>query len=334
MNRILYFVHYNKYNSLSDHVIYLLENIRTLYTRIVVISNSPLSETQRNKLSLFCDEIRLRENKGFDFGAWKDALLADGWEKLSQYDNITLMNDTCFGPLFDLESIYFNMEQKNIDFWGLTNYKNDKFGMPGTNGPVPEHIQSYFICFKENVVASNSFKIFWHSIKYENDIIKIIQKYEIRLTQILIKDGFKYSVFLDAISLSNARFDLTFVRPDLCLNFKIPFIKIKSFTFFPHPKYIITFIKEKANYPVSLIFDYLNQVYDPETTLFIQNKLLYSNEKNINVIHKTKVAIHLHSYYPNVLDNYIPFLNNVNIGYDLYITTFVLCITFVFFVTI
>ena len=219
MNKILYFVHYNKYNLFSDHVIYLLKNIRTLYARIVVISNSPLSETQRNKLSLFCDEIRLRENKGFDFGAWKDALLADGWEKLSQYDNITLMNDTYFGPLFDLESIYFNMEQKDIDFWGLTNYRNDKFGMPKTHGPIPEHIQSYFICFKQRVVNSESFKAFWKNVKYENKIEKVIQKYETKFTKILTKAGFGYSVFLGKNDFPKIKSDIAVRWPDLCMEF-------------------------------------------------------------------------------------------------------------------
>jgi rhamnosyltransferase len=57
MNRILYFVHYHKNNFLSEHVIYLLKNVRALYTRIVVISNSPLSAEQRKKLADFCDEM-------------------------------------------------------------------------------------------------------------------------------------------------------------------------------------------------------------------------------------------------------------------------------------
>ncbi|MDR0401223.1 MAG: rhamnan synthesis F family protein, partial [Treponema sp.] len=202
MNRTLYFVHYNKLNGLAEYVIYLLKNIRAVYGRIVFVSNSPLCEEQRNRILEFSDEILVRENRGFDFGAWKDALLKDGWENISRYDSITLMNDSCFGPLFDIENMYLDMEQKDIDFWGLTNHRNDKHGMPGTNRPIPEHIQSYFICFNRKTAESEAFKRFWRNMKNENNIEKVIQNYETRLTGILTGAGYKYSVLLDAYNFA------------------------------------------------------------------------------------------------------------------------------------
>jgi rhamnosyltransferase len=322
MNRIIYFVHYNKYNGLSNHVLYLLKNIRALYVRIVVISNSPLYEEQASQLSKVCDEILVRENKGFDFGAWKDAILEDGWEKLSQYDNVTLMNDSCFGPLFDLENIYLAMEQKDIDFWGLTNYKNEKTGILGINKP-PEHIQSYFICFKKNVVSSDPFKTFWENVEYEKQIEKVIRNYEIQFTKILIKAGFKYSVFLDKSLFPSIKSDhlIAFSRPDLCLKFKVPLLKIKAFLYFPNPEYIIKLLVKNTNYPVSVIFNYLNQIYDPGTMLLIQDKLIDNNTNKVNVLYDIKIAIHLHTYYVDILDKYMLFLNDTNINFDLYITT-------------
>jgi rhamnosyltransferase len=263
----------------------------------------------------------MRENKGFDFGAWKDALLKDGWEKIAQYDNATLMNDTCFGPIFDLEPIYLDMEQKEIDFWGLTNYKNDKGGMPGTNEPVPEHIQSYFICINRKVINSIPFKSFWENVGYENDVIKVIQKYETKFTKILTKAGFRYSVFFDTTGFSEMKFDLILRHPDLCLKFKVPVVKIKALPVFSYPKYIIKFLQENTSYPVSIIFNRLNQIYDPDTTLFIQNKLISNNEKKINNSQNTKIAIHLHSYYPDVLAKFMVFFNNTSVDFDLYITT-------------
>jgi rhamnosyltransferase len=289
---------------------------------MTVISNSPLSEEQFSELSEVCDEILIRENKGFDFGAWKDAILKDGWEKLAGYDNLTLMNDTCFGPIFDLEPIYLDMERKYVDFWGLTNYKNKKNGMPGTNRPIPEHIQSYFMCFERNVINSRPFKKFWINVKYEKKVEKVIQKYETKITKILINAGFKYSVFLDRDRfLQNINFELAIGRPDLCLKFKVPFLKVKSFLCFPHPKYIIKFLRENTNYPISAIFDYFNQIYDPGTTLLIQDKLLNDNTNKIDTAQDIKTAIHLHINYIDILDKYMLFFNNIDINFDLYITT-------------
>jgi rhamnosyltransferase len=111
MNRILLFVHYNKYGGLADYVLYMLEHIKRLFSRIVFISNSPLTDEHKAKLGSLCDKIMERENSGFDFGAWKDALLDEGWDALSRYDNVTLMNDTWFGPLSDLDALYEKMEE-------------------------------------------------------------------------------------------------------------------------------------------------------------------------------------------------------------------------------
>jgi rhamnosyltransferase len=192
--------------------------------------------------------------------------------------------------------------------------------MPGTNRPIPEHIQSYFMCFKKKVVNSDPFKTFWGNVKYERQVEKVIQKYETRFTKILINAGFKYSVFLDNACFPWIKSDLAIERPDLCLKFKGPLLKVKSFLYFSLPEYIIALLEENTNYPVSIVFDYLNQIYDPDTTLFVQNKLILNN-KNINSIPKTKTAIHLHSYYPDILDKYMLFLNNTNVNFDLYITT-------------
>jgi rhamnosyltransferase len=110
MKRILFFVHFNKCGGVSRYVPWLLENVRLVYKRIVFISNSPLSAQCRSELAPLCDALFERENKGFDFSAWKDGMLKEGWDELSLYDSVTLMNDSCFGPLFDLEPVYRQMQ--------------------------------------------------------------------------------------------------------------------------------------------------------------------------------------------------------------------------------
>ena len=144
MKRLLIFVHYNQYNNLSTYVLNLLEEVSHLYEKIIFVSNSVLSNQHILLLNKLCKKVIQRENIGFDFGAWRDALLEEKWENLEEYDSITLMNDTCFGPLFNLENVYKAMEEKDVDFWGISNHKRTDSGMPGTNESVPEHIKSYF----------------------------------------------------------------------------------------------------------------------------------------------------------------------------------------------
>jgi rhamnosyltransferase len=321
MNRILFFVHYNKYNGLSEHVLYLLEHLKHIYNKIVFISNSSISNDQRKQLEGLYDSLISRENKGFDFGAWKDALLQEGLETLEQYDNVTLMNDTCFGPLFDLEPIYRQLELEPVDFWGLTNCLKAKQGMPGTNGPIHEHIQSYFMCFKKSMIQSKAFKLFWNNIKYENNVQKVIQKYETKLTPFFQRNGFKCSVFIDTAKFDNAKIDIAHNNPDLCIKSKVPLLKIKSFIIFPAPHYIIEMIQGVSDYPISIISEYFTEIYEPNTSLFICNKTIPAGKLENKLSTKLKIAIHLHIQYTDTLHRFMPYFDNSPIEFDLFCTT-------------
>ncbi|WP_277619464.1 rhamnan synthesis F family protein, partial [Streptococcus parasanguinis] len=74
MQRLLLYVHYNKFNFISGHVLYQLEKIRPLYSRVVFISNSQLPEDVKSNLVAqhLVDDILERKNSGFDFAAWRD----------------------------------------------------------------------------------------------------------------------------------------------------------------------------------------------------------------------------------------------------------------------
>ena len=68
-----------------------------------MISNSQLTESATLTLKeLGIDEVIQRENLGFDFAAWRDGMAHIGFEHLTDFDSVTLMNDTCFGPLWDI----------------------------------------------------------------------------------------------------------------------------------------------------------------------------------------------------------------------------------------
>jgi len=318
MKRILFFVHYNKYNGLSDYVIYLLKHIKHIYNRIIFISNSPISDDNLKNIKDLCNEIIIHENKGFDFGAWKDAFFKEGWEKLSQFDNVTLMNDSCFGPFFDLQEVYTNMEQKNIDFWGLTLYKKTKKGMSGNNAFIPEHIQSYFMCFNKTVVSSSVFQNFWINVNCLNNVKYY---YKTQITLLLSKYGFKYSVKYSPNHVSaNIHNDIAAWHPDLLINNNIPFIKIESIINFPYQKYIINLIGNNSGYPLYLIYNHVTEIFNPNLSLKVCNKLIPAIPLNDN-ISSTSIAIHLHIYYLDVFEIFLNYFNNISIDFDLFLTT-------------
>ena len=73
-------------------------NFDHFFLKLIVISNSQLTESATLTLKeLGIAEVIQRENLGFDFAAWRDGMTHVGFERLADFDSVTLMNDTCFG---------------------------------------------------------------------------------------------------------------------------------------------------------------------------------------------------------------------------------------------
>ena len=109
-----------------------------------MISNSQLTKSATVTLEeLGIAEVIQRENLGFDFAAWRDGMAHVGFERLADFDSVTLMNDTCFGPLWDMSDLVEDFEQRqSVDFWGMTNFRKTKY--------FEEHLQSYFYIFQKS----------------------------------------------------------------------------------------------------------------------------------------------------------------------------------------
>jgi len=315
-NRLLIFVHYNKYSDLADHVVYTLEHIRDLFSRIVFVSNSPLRGDHKDTLGRFCDKITERENRGFDFGGWRDGLSEEGWDGVAQYDSVTLMNDTCFGPLWDVEPVYRDMENRDIDFWGLTNHRETNEGL-WAGKPVPPYIQSYFVCFHRNVVQSNAFGKFWRRKKRKGGK-RVIQDYLKRLTTLLTKAGFQSAVLCDTAGKGMEK-DAALFHPDVCIEQHVPFVKVKGFRYHNYPKYVIGLIRKLSGYPVSLIEEHITQTFIPSESLFICDKVL--SDPAVNRSPALKTAIHLHVFYLDIFEKYAACFDALPFPFDLFITT-------------
>ena len=291
MKRLLLYVHYNKYDELSGHVLYQLEQLRPLFSELIVISNSQLTESATLTLKeIGIDEVIQRENLGFDFAAWRDGMAHVGFEWLADFDSVTLMNDTCFGPLWDMSDLVEDFEQRqNVDFWGMTNFRKTKY--------FEEHLQSYFISFKKHVVASEVFKKFWTSIKTFTDVQDVIDNYETRVTSLLTEAGYRYDAVFNTIAEEAGDLihpDFSYYRPISTLEHKVPFIKLKAFTDNEKKgRLLLDYLANLSTYPVALIKSHLNSYHSPDSLVILDEKIIESSFKSFSK-HEYRMAIHVH----------------------------------------
>lgn len=225
VSRAVVFAHYDKDFIVDDYVLYYLKELRTVCDCLVFVSCNELAQGEEQKLNGLADCIIAEKHSEYDFGSYKRGyFFLKNNEKFKEFDELLFVNDSCFGPLYPLVRVFEKMENTNADFWGITrNYYGIKIDN-GTMKSCPRpHIQSYFIVFKRVVFESEIFEKFMENICAQEDKGRIIEKYEIGLSETLERYGFKSDEFvkflygLDNPMLKMWRFMVLFGR--------LPFLK-------------------------------------------------------------------------------------------------------------
>lgn len=263
--RALIFLHYNKNEDVSEYIIHLLNEMRPLFREILFISNTAICKNDYSRIEKVSDTIILRENKGYDFGAWRDAILNMGFEHLCTFDSLTLMNDSCFGPLFDIAEYYNKMEALGADIWGNTNHKKAYVDEDFGQFTIEEHIQSYFMTFNNTVIRSHHFQLFWNDVQDHDNVLDVIRLYETQMTKMFMDAGFVYRTLIDTTDSNNYQGHPNIAHTNAyhMLQRQTPFIKVKNFLEeFHDPFELLEEIENKTNYPSSLIKEHLENSYN------------------------------------------------------------------------
>lgn len=216
MNRAVIFAHYDKDSVIDDYVIFYLKELRKSVQKIIFVSCNNLCQEECEKLQNLADIVITETHNEYDFGSYKRGFQALQAECLEKFDEIIFVNDSCYGPLYPVSEIFNTMEESPCDFWGIT---KNKYGI---NGKTP-HIQSYFIAFRKRVFTSSEFINFINNIKELPSKNRIIEDYEIGLSQMLYSNNFKDSVYIKAYHNTS---NITIRKwKKLITTHKMPFLK-------------------------------------------------------------------------------------------------------------
>ena len=199
MNSICIFAHFNKNNSLEDYVINYLKTMRNLVDEIIFISTSDLTSDKKNLLNQIVNKIIIKENKGYDFGSWREGLLLikNNYNKLPK--EIILCNDSCYISKKLLTKAILNMRgNRRLDFWGITK-----------NHSVKTHIQSYFMAFNSKPLRDKNLWNLINNWEHQYKKTEYIGRYEIGLTDFFVKNKYNIGCY---INISRIRVTLFFAK--------------------------------------------------------------------------------------------------------------------------
>ena len=179
-NKLLIYIVYDFEGIVDEYIVYMIKELQKFYSRIIIVANGGLKQKYCEYFQNLNFELIHRENEGFDGGAYKEIFLNYlSLDELSYFNEITLMNDSFYGPIFSMNSVFKIMESKDVDFWGITKFEN---GVWETGEIIPEHIQSYFITVRRSLFQSKCFKDFWRDYEESSSFNETVKNFEVRFT--------------------------------------------------------------------------------------------------------------------------------------------------------
>ena len=279
--RLGVFIFFDRDSIIDDYVIYMLDSLNEAVDNILFISNSELSDTELKKLDKYNIDINIRENKGLDAGAFKYAYDKYGKEYFSNYDEVILLNDTFFGPFRPFKEIINSMNDKDLDFWGLTaNYDSEDGTGKAIDNYIHTHIQTFFVAYRKTVLESNFFNNYWnkYNINKNNSFVDVVNNHESYFTYLLEKEGFKWDTYvnLDHYKNDNKEYNYNiygYSAYTLISYYGCPFIKRKNFVFDRTDALYMNdgldtiraleYIKNNTDYDINMIYKNVVRLYKP-----------------------------------------------------------------------
>ena len=235
-------------------VTYILEQLLTIADELVIVSNGDVSEDGKEVLGRYTDRLIIRENIGFDGGAYADVIVNHiGREKLRMYEAVILCNDTFWGPFVPFRVMCDKMKNSVADYWGINK----------VDAGFLSYIQSYFLYFRSSIVSQDVIYDFFKERQdafVTNEIYDIYIYFELALHGYMNRLGYKSDVYTFA---HNA---CVYESPAQCyIKYGLPILKTKALAEeYYRPEQIPTLLeslKNQSDYPIEEIINEIEDSY-------------------------------------------------------------------------
>lgn len=328
MKRLGLFAFYNSEGYVGNYVDFLLSEVKNNVDDLYIMVIGKLQDEGKDILQKYTDKIFFKENKGYTGAAFKQLVVnCVGFEKLKEYEELIFFNDIFYGPLYPLKKVFEKMDEKDLDFWGITrHYQAKDFTNHFEDGVILEHIQTYFYAVRKRLFSSNDYKKYWNDMPEIRTPQDDVAYQEVRLTDYFSKLGYKWDTYVDMSLLKDNGLN------NYCMNYEIPYTLIKDYDMpfvrrkgliqtvensvsgpETEGKRTIEYIKNNTNYDVDYIWDDLlrnNNLYD----LYTKLNLNYVIDNNNSTEENNKAAIFIKT---NDFDYYASYLSNLY-DFDVY----------------
>lgn len=330
MKRAGIFLFYDPEGKVDDYILGCLGSLQQHMDYLLVVSNSPLDETNRKRLESVSSEVMERKNVGYDVGAYRDGLRHLGWDHMGDYDELVLFNYTFFAPIHPWAGLFERTDKWDTDFWGITEHDEVRPHPFLPKLVMPRHIQSHWIAVRASLSTTKDWRSYWEDMPPIESYNDSIQWHESRFTGYFNALGYRHEVAynVDDYPSANPVFD----NASLLLQDGCPILKRRNL--FHNPLHLDRFAiigadmleqARLAGYDTDLILSNLARTSKPRD-LVTNAGLTWvvpqsASEETYAAAAKQKVLAVAHIFYADMAEEILQRLSVLPKGYYLVATT-------------
>jgi len=265
MNRLCIFATYDCYGIVDEYIGYLLKKLKAYVDSLIAVCNYEYINNGSENIIPYADKIFFRKNIGFDAGAYKDAICRYiGWDEIYKYDEVLLVNDSFYGPLYSFSELFYKMDKAEADYWGITRSPSGMI----KGQAYSAHIQSYFVAFRKKVLQCNGFRDYWEKLPYPNTLYQAVLGFEIGCNKLLMESGFRGIALTDLYNMSrifkNGENPYLMHSLELIHDIRVPILKRKCLDFinkgYKNALDAFNYIEKEKLYNVEYIKKHISRV--------------------------------------------------------------------------
>jgi len=324
------FLFYDPEGKVDDYILGCLGSLQQHMDYLLVVSNSPLDETNRKRLESVSSEVMERKNVGYDVGAYRDGLRHLGWDHMGDYDELVLFNYTFFAPIHPWAGLFERTDKWDTDFWGITEHDEVRPHPFLPKLVMPRHIQSHWIAVRSSLSTTKDWRTYWEDMPPIESYNDSIQWHESRFTGYFNALGYRHEVAynVDDYPSANPVFD----NASLLLQDGCPILKRRNL--FHNPLHLDRFAiigadmleqARAAGYDTDLILSNLARTSKPRD-LVTNAGLTWvvpqsASEETYAAAATQKVLAVAHIFYADMAEEILQRLSVLPKGYYLVATT-------------
>lgn len=265
--KALVYVIFESEARLQEYKLRFLQALAPLVDDVIVVVNGQLHDDDINTLEAY-GKVLTRDNKGYDTAAFREGIFAFGKDKLKDYDQLLLVNDTNIGPMRDLSQVFQEMADKRLDFWGISfGEEQEDVTKENPYGYIPKHLQSYFLVIEKLMLNDDDFYEYWTHLTDTDSRDKAIGRHETRFTKHFADLGYLYDAVVQEYEDS-----AMYIHPLKMLKAGSPLVKYTALKNYDEDQFLwqgldrdsevpdlLEFVSEETDYPVSILEDIVNK---------------------------------------------------------------------------